>query len=290
MKLLLNEVASRFARTIIKDRTLSFENFQLTVNYRDGGGRLYNSRASYEEVNNCFYQHVATLLNPDLVVDIGANYGFTGLIFHDNFPKAKLILVEPSPYLEKYIVRNMEDNKVKNYRIVKAVCNSCRENSTSFSLNPSSSQDNRVQGKDKWSSLKVPSVTLTSLIAEELSNKSVFIKIDTQGFETQVFEGGFEFLERSSQWLIKTEFAPDWLLSQGNSPSDFLSTLVRKFLVVEAPARTTYFRAHLCQLFTQPLQLTDVENFIEYVKSLNRHKLGWVDLYIAPKGARSWLK
>ncbi len=265
------------------DKSLDFPGFALNVNYGDAGGRSYSNRGSYEEAQSSAYREIACLLQPDLVVDVGANYGFSSLVFQRNFPDAKLILVEPSPYLENYIRGNMEKNGVTNYVLVRAVCGSRSSGHTSFALNPSSSQDNRVRGPGEWKTIDVPSISLTDLISSEPQSRSVFIKIDTQGFEPQVFEGAWGFMERSRQWLIKTEFAPAWLRAQGNDPQELLDLLVSKFRVAEAPARTRFKRDKLSELLSQPLQPEEIPAFVAHTESLNRSGAGWVDLYVAPR-------
>lgn len=289
MKSTLKACFRKFLNLFYGDKTLDFKKFNFTVNYKDSGGRQYNSRSSYEEVQNSLYRYIADTLNPDLLIDVGANYGFTSLVFRQSFPNAKLILVEPSPVLYQYIHLNLDRNDIKNYEIIKAICGSQKSGTTTFSLNPVSSQDNRVNGQRGWKRLEVPSITLTDIIKEQKNAKSVFIKIDTQGFETQVFEGAFEFLDNSSRWLIKTEFAPHWLTSQGNNPYDLLGKLVDKFLVAEAPARTRFCRDQLHQIFSEPLQFSEIEGFIQYAESLNKCQLGWVDLYVAPKSGVQWM-
>lgn len=289
MRLTRKSITNRLRNIFYRNRTLDFGKFKLTINYKDAGGRQYDSRSSYEELENVIYDYIANTLKPNLVIDVGANYGFTSLVFRQKFLNAKLVLIEPSPVLHEYIYINLSYNGVKNYKLIKALCGSHTSDAALFSLNPVSSQDNRVYGKQGWKKLEVPSITLTDIIRAEKFTESIFIKIDTQGFESQVFEGAFEFLESHSQWLIKTEFAPHWLISQGNNPHDFLKKLVNKFLVVEAPARTRFSRDRLDQIFLEPLQFEEIEGFIKYVESLNKHKLGWVDLYIAPRAAKSWI-
>jgi FkbM family methyltransferase len=281
--------ASALRNFIKKDKTLDFKKFKFTVNYKDVGGRQYSGRSSYEELENSLYKYIADTLQPDLVIDVGANYGFTSLVFRQNFPGAKLILIEPSPKLHKYILMNLNQNGVDNYKVIKAVCGSQQSDSINFSLNPVSSQDNRVNGQSGWKNLELPSTTIADIIRTEGITKSTFIKIDTQGFESQVFDGAFDFLESSNQWFIKTEFAPYWLLSQGSQPRELLAKLVDKFLVVEAPARTRFCRDQPHKIFSEPIQAGEIEKFIRYVESLDRSQLGWVDLYVAPKTGRQWM-
>jgi FkbM family methyltransferase len=262
---------------------LDIAGIQLLVNGNDAGGRQYESRPSFETVADPLYERIARVLQPRLVVDIGANYGFTAIVFGRRFPAARLVLVEPALDLHPYIRTNLANNGVKHYELLGAICSNSDSASAPFALNPRSSQDNRVRGEDGWTTVATPSVTLSMLLAEPFGDGNVFIKIDTQGFETQVFDGGFLFLERNQNWLIKTEFAPYWLRSQGNDPVEFLRALTKKFTVVEAPARAQYIGDELEQLLSRPLQPTDAEPFTRHIQSLNQDGLGWCDLLAAPR-------
>ena len=285
MKKILGKIPRKISNLLHKNKSLDFGQFILTVSSKDPGGQQYANRDSYEEIESQFYDYLIKEIKPDLVVDVGANYGFTGCIFKSKIQQAKLILIEPSPQLVKYIRINLSRLGIGNYQIIQAICGSSNEVSTSFSINPISSQDNRVYGKKGWKKLQVSSITLTEVLSSEENINSIFIKIDTQGFETQVFKGGENFLTSHDNWFIKTEFAPNWLKSQGNDPKLLLEYLIENFIVVEAPLRTRFARDHLYELFMKPLQSEDIENFVNHVESLNKDRLGWVDLYVAPKSS-----
>ena len=245
--------------------------------------------SSVEEARNQLYQRLSVGLRPVVVVDVGANYGFTAAIFARHFVNAELILVEPDPKLGGYIERNMKANSVSNYRLVRALCGNRNDAVTSFGVNPSSSQDNRVRAMAGWATVEVPSVTISKLL-EPYPDRPVFIKVDTQGFETQVFAGAEHYLAHSNDWFIKTEFGPHWLESQGNSAVDLLTQLVAKYRVVEAPARTRFDRDSLGALFSDPLKTAQISAFVTHVRRLNDDGLGWVDLYVAPKGSNKALE
>src|SRR2546430_5618340 len=124
---------------------LKIHDISLHVNSMDAGGTQYDSKSSYEECASPLYAEIAKWLEPQLVIDIGANYGFTALVFAKRFPQAQLVLVEPSPLLEEYIRTNLSQNGVLNYELIMAACGKGNSGSISFALNPHGSQDNRVE-------------------------------------------------------------------------------------------------------------------------------------------------
>ncbi len=268
-----------------RDETLDIVDLRLTIDPEDVGGRAYRNRPAVEERNSLLYPAIASHLRPSLIVDIGANYGFTALVLARWFPSARLLLVEPDPKLQPYLRRNLSQNRVRNYELHQALCGDRSELSASFGINPRSSQDNRVRGLEGWSTVTVRSTTLSDLLAQH-GEAETLIKIDTQGAETQVFRGAESYLLGSDRWLIKSEFAPDWLQSQGNSPVELLDELVARYSVIEAPARARFGRTDLQSLFAQPLRPAEVQAFVQHVQSLDRQGRGWVDLLVAPRGFR----
>ena len=242
-------------------------------------------RSSFEELNSQLYPMLAAKLSPNLVVDVGANYGFTGLIFNKYFPGAELVLIEPSPNLCPYIRQNLVAAGRKDFELIEAICGAEKSAEASFSLNPDSSQDNRVEGCKGWRRVSVKSVTLGSVLEKKANIADrIFIKIDTQGYETHVVKGALDFLIRSNNWFIKMEFAPNWIVSQNNDPVEFLAMLVERFDVVESPVRLRFQRDSLADILSKPLKLSEVEAFVKHVTSLSDRGLGWVDLYVAPRG------
>ena len=175
------------------NKTIKIKDISLTVDYSDVGGRHYASRSSHEEYTSPIYDEIASCLHPKLIVDVGANYGFTGLIFAKRFPDAKVVLVEASPKLCGFLRQNFEANGIKNCEIIQAGCGDSDDTNSEFSLNPSNSLDNRVIGSDGWKSIRVPMKSLGRIIKDTYTCGNIFIKIDTQIFicfiETIVYPG-----------------------------------------------------------------------------------------------------
>ncbi len=96
-----------------------------------------------------------------------------------------------------------------------------------------------------------------------------------------------QLLEQRSDWLIKMEFAPDWLRSQGTDPLELLRYLAGRYQIAEYPERIPYNTPDLASLFDQPVREAELEPFLEYVISLDRDGLGWVDLIVRPRAGRA---
>lgn len=283
IKPLARAVRKLIRRTFSPRQMIDFRKFRLTVDMRDRGGEMYSDPGYFSDLECPIARDIVRLTRPSVFIDVGANYGFTALAHSAINPEAKIIAIEPSPKLVPLLTKNLRDNGVKSFSVVAAIC-SDRPGDMSFHLNPNGSQDNRVIGGERWKSVQVPAVTLDQVLAQLDSKDFVFIKIDTQGFEKQVLAGGDRWLRQSSNWLVKTEFAPAWLRSQGTDPGDFLQSLMDHFQVAELPRRARFKGDNLHEVMKNRLSDMDAREFTRYVESMADGK-GWCDLLVAPGNA-----
>jgi FkbM family methyltransferase len=265
-------------------KTLKIGDVNLFINELDSGGTYYDNRKSYEELSSKLYELVNKDYQPKIFIDIGANYGFISVIMSIKIPSAQIIAIEPSKRLIPYIKSNFKSNNIKKYKIINAVCGEHNNISHTISINPNSSQDNRVIGENtNWKKEEVPMININSVLDDFQNKESVFIKIDTQGYEEKVFKGGEKFLKKNNNWFIKTEFAPAWLESQGTNPNQFLAYLIKNYEAAELPATVPYFTSSINELFFSKIKSDFVDEFVEYVTDLNKNQSGWVDLLVRPK-------
>ena len=264
--------------------SLEIDGLKLTYWVDDPGGTHYRGRGHVEEACSPFYRLLGHALEPSHCVDIGANYGFTGLVIRRAFPAAHLTLVEPVPDLCDFIHRNFAANGYSAERIIPALVDRSSRDDATFGLNlRGGSQDNRVVPvNDSWMTITTRATTLDALTADFPADARVYIKIDTQGFEFNVFSGGEGFLSQSDRWIAKTEFAPQWMRSQGSDPQDFLRYLVDRYDVREHPARYAWTTSSLDAALSDPITADTVEPFTAYVEGLNHRRRGWVDLLVRP--------
>ena len=129
-------------------------------------------------------------------------------------------------------------------------------------------------------------VTLDALAASIGPAEGAYVKIDTQGWEERVFAGGEEFLSRHDRWFIKTEFAPQWLESQGSDPVALLRWLLARFAVHESAGRLRWNCRSLSEAISAPLMPSCEQDFVRYVRNLALDDKGWVDLYVLPPVGR----
>ncbi|MEL7489783.1 MAG: FkbM family methyltransferase [Pseudomonadota bacterium] len=251
----------------------------------DNGGKHYRQRTHVEEAVSPFYGLVAARLKPTHCIDIGANYGFTSMVMRRSFPGADVISIEPVPWLCEMIERNFEENALEPPHVIQAIVGAEAETEHSFGINAKGgSQDNRVVPIDSdWGSLVTRATTIDIITNETPSDSRFYVKVDTQGYEFFVFEGAENFFSRFNDWIVKAEFAPAWIESQGCDPAEFLRYLTDRFAVFEHPDRFQWNASSIFDGVGGALRTSDCDAFLNYVRSLNARGQGWVDLLIMPK-------
>ena len=150
----------------------------------DTGGRHYRMKQHIEEYFNPLYGLINKEISPTICVDVGANYGLTGLIMRKQFPNSKIILIEPIPWIKNYIDYNFEVNKKSYDAFYSAICSFKTDSKgINFGVNERSSQDSRVVALPTMREVTTTSIALSDLLIDAKSTDGVYIKIDTQGWE-----------------------------------------------------------------------------------------------------------
>lgn len=252
---------------------------------QDAGGRHYLNRTHFEERISPLYRLLAKTLMPKLCVDVGANYGVTGLIMKRSFPQASIRMVEPVPWLEPFIRYNFLQNGETFDQLHSAIVSRPQTGTVPFGVNTNSTQDSRVVAQPGFDPVEVPVISLDALCADLQPHEGAFIKIDTQGWEESVFASGEEFLSSHERWFIKTEFAPDWLRSQGTDAVALLRRLASDYCVFEHPGRIAWTTRDLPQMLGRAVLPGQAKEFVDYVISMAMNGRGWTDLFVLPKAA-----
>lgn len=253
-------------------------NIQVLANANDAN--WYAQRHVFEEKASFLYQMLKSE-NYSNFVDVGANYGFISLLAKQKNPGLNVLAVEADTRLCDLIEKNFLANAVLPPKIINAIVGAVASQDSTFSINPSGTLDNRVH-MPNWEKISVPTVRLCDLIEEFLPAGKTFIKIDTQGYEQEVLKGLYPFLSSNRNWTIKMEFAPNWLKSQNTDPLELLQHIGSEFEMAEMPARIRFGTQTIDSLFDKKIAPIQYPDFLDYVCSLNKGRLGWVDLLVRP--------
>ena len=144
----------------------------------------------------------------ELIVDVGANIGQTATMYSNLFPDARIICFEPDTNIFGDLQANVSDlpsvncecmalgNLKGKQQLFRA------EVSKMNSLCPPTGQEHfwRPENSDE-----INVETLDSYCESNAINKLDLLKVDTEGFDIKVLEGGTRLLERKKIKCIITE-------------------------------------------------------------------------------------
>jgi FkbM family methyltransferase len=164
-----------------------------------------------------------------VVLDIGANIGYHSLVASRLVGPTGLVLaVEPEPHNFRLLRRNIIANRLTNVHVANVAIGAepgtaqlfCSKwNYGDHRLYPATEEPRRAT--------TVRVMTLDQLLAQCHCPPVDFIKMDVQGFESQVVAGMGATLERNPRLTLLTEFWPYGIKCAGGSPERFFETFER---------------------------------------------------------------
>jgi len=144
-------------------------------------GNIYSGLHEFNDM--AFLLHL--LREDDVFFDVGANAGSYSLLA-SGVCKAKTIAIEPVTSTYNILFKNIELNNLqKKVTLINAGAGS-KEGTLTFSLNNDTTNhviaDNET---DQLETIEVPIITIDSLF---INSQPILIKIDVEGFETEVLK------------------------------------------------------------------------------------------------------
>jgi FkbM family methyltransferase len=136
---------------------------------------------------------------PRCVVDVGANIGAFSLYQAMVKHAESVIAFEPSPFVFPRLVKNVKNNGSMNVRTVNAAVGD-KQGTLSFSEGQMSANSRVCES----GSLKVPCVTLDAELSDVPSID--ILKIDTEGYETNVLRGASETLKKTKRIALELHY------------------------------------------------------------------------------------
>lgn len=166
--------------------------------------------------------------------DIGANIGETTLNFAKLASKGKIYSFEPVPFLFQRLKTNVELNSFQNISLNNLAVSDKQEEL--FFENPNNNNSSGISlNKEKSAASSIVySTTIDTFVSEHNIEKIDFMKIDVEGFENFVINGGINtlkkmkpvlFIEIDNKNLLKNNSSEKILLTQ--LQNDFGYTLYR---------------------------------------------------------------
>jgi FkbM family methyltransferase len=169
---------------------------------------------------------IARFLRPgDCAVDVGANIGLHTLAMSSACgPNGRVLAVEPDPRNLRVCRRNLKINGRHNVEVL-PVAASDRTGTIKLYLSKDNRGDHRVYDPgDHRQTLNVTAIPLTEVLADR-DLQPRLVKIDVQGWESNVLAGALLALRGQQPLVLITEFWTDGLVAAGSSASEYLSLI-----------------------------------------------------------------
>jgi FkbM family methyltransferase len=213
-------MANAFLRAIVPE-TLRVGPATIVLNPRDPvvSGALTLGVYEKDEIHY-FLDH----FKPGMTfVDVGANVGlYTGMAIR--LAASNILAVEPHKEAFAYLQKTVAANSPSQPVSLSNVAAGKEPGELTLYSNPENKGDNRLYPDPLLSTKQtVPVMRLGDLCNEQKISKIDFLKMDVQGAEMLVLEGGMDILSKSPACTIMTEFWPEGLQKCGSNPHAYLA-------------------------------------------------------------------
>lgn len=162
----------------------------------------------------------------NVIFDVGSNIGATVLNFAHYNPDAKIYAFEPHPLTYKRAEENIKLNKFKNIKLINSGIGNKLENLKLYEVNNKNSGKNRILFEnDFFPFIEVSIDTIDNFIRNNNITALDILKIDVEGFEYFVIEGGYESILKYKP-LIIIEINDNYLKEKNKSAEDLIKLLI----------------------------------------------------------------
>ena len=182
-----------------------------------------------------------TVLKPDYtVLDIGANFGYFGLLsgqFTDR-NKARIVLFEANKHIVPYVNRSISINWFNEHVKVENLAVSDENGEVTLTVLKDYTGSSSVQSFDHLKEymnnrmqlevsekLKVQAVSIDEYCANHSIKDVNLIKMDIEGYEEQAYKGMRAIINKSKDITLFIEFTKDGY----NEPKQFYNTMLHDF-------------------------------------------------------------
>jgi FkbM family methyltransferase len=191
LRLLLSQWVTPKEKRVLKH--LKVQGFEILAFANEDVGRHLAILGQYEADETRFFRN--TIKSTDICFDIGGNVGFFSLVMAQTASQGVVHVFEPIPLNAAVIRANCELNALRSVR-VNNVAVGGEEGTASFSISVDSAYSSmHATGRiAEAQSIDVPLITLDRYITENDIAQVDVMKIDVEGAEGMVLDGGTALL------------------------------------------------------------------------------------------------
>ena len=196
-------------------------------------------------VDNCIYfyteqkaldRFISHFKPTDTIIDVGANIGYTTLLFSKATPAGKVFSIEPSKELFNTVTEHLCLNKIKNVIGLNIGLGEKAMSALLYKVSENNSGMNRVfeHTETSFNSESIIIKTLDDVVKEQKIEKVDAIKIDVEGYEYKILKGAYNTL-RSYKPVLLIEIDNFNLKEQQSSPLEIFKFLTElNYSILEA--------------------------------------------------------
>ncbi|MCB0959940.1 MAG: FkbM family methyltransferase [Acidimicrobiales bacterium] len=166
------------------------------------------------------WRRAAAVLEPGVVVDVGANYG--EMLLNADYGRARVVAVEPNPrvaaLLRRSVARHPDRDAIEVHQVLASDIDGGVQAlwiDPGWSGSAGTSLDRSLQDGDRLIEVEVPTRTLDALTAD-LPGDRVLLKVDAEGSEATILDGASALLARPGPLVAIVEFDPAHLRRSGS--------------------------------------------------------------------------
>ena len=189
-------------KSIDQERTIHCAN-NVTLTYRLNRGDIQSIREVWlDEAYRLPFS-----LQPNLIVDLGANIGLTSIWLWKNYKVKKIIAVEASSTNAELVRRNFSDNNI-NANVIEAAIGSY-DGIATFDASKESNLGKVVLNSEQTNNKhKIRMISMATLLANVPKDEIIdLVKMDIEGGEQQLLSSNLSWLTRIKAMIA--EFHPD---------------------------------------------------------------------------------
>jgi FkbM family methyltransferase len=152
-----------------------------------------------------------------LIIDCGGNTGLATRYFSENYPKAKIVCIEPDP---SNLMQARKNNSSPNIVFMESAIGS--EKSRGTIVDPGLGNNGYRISCAQDGATEI--VSINGLL-EQFSAKEYtpfIVKIDIEGFESELFSKNLEWIEKFPLLVIELH---DWMLPRSSNANNFIKAI-----------------------------------------------------------------
>ena len=155
-----------------------------------------------------------------IIIDCGANIGFSSIHFSTTFPKAVIVSIEPEK--NNFLLMKKNCNGLDNIEFLNKAIGATDGFVNIDNADAGNNAFRTSRSENNEGDIEV--VLVSSILKSHKNCVPFIIKIDIEGFEKDLFSSNTEWVEKVPLLIIETH---DWMLPKESNSHNFLNVITK---------------------------------------------------------------